>query len=42
MALLAARVGQVLWPDNGLVMDSLGTGSGTILCMGCNMLGGNC
>ena len=42
MALLEARVGLVLWPDYGLVMDSHGTGSRTVLCLGCNMLGANC
>ena len=42
MALLAACVGLVLWPDYGLVMDSLGIGSGIVLCLGCNMFGGNC
>ena len=42
MALLAARVGPVLWPDYGLVMNSLGTESGTVFCSGCNMLDGNC
>ena len=42
MALLVARVGLVLLPDYGLVIDSLGTESGTVLCPGCNMLGGNC
>ena len=42
MDLLATCVGLVLWPDYGLVVDSLGAGSGTVLCPGCNMLGGNC
>ena len=42
MDLLAAHVGLVLWPDYGLVMDNLRTGSRTVLCPGCNMFGGNC
>ena len=38
MALLTARVGLVLWPYYSLVVDSLGTGPGTILCFGYGML----
>ena len=41
MVFLAARVGLVLWPEYGLVMDGLRIGSGTVLCPSCNMLGGN-
>ena len=38
MALLAARVRLVLWPNYGLVVDSFGTRPGTVLCPGCGML----
>ena len=38
MALLVARVGLVLWLDYVLVVHSLGTESGTVLCLGYGML----
>ena len=38
IALLAARVVLVLWPNYGLVVDSLRTGPRTVLCPGCGTL----
>ena len=38
MALLVVHEGLVLWLDYGLVVDNLGTGPGTVLCLGCGMV----